>query len=108
MTWEHQMKYSMIKYQFANGTSEDWHREIQRFIAALDTDPELKGRISYRCMKNRDDSSYVHLAAAADDQVVKVLQSRDFFKAYQAKTREVAASGNVTVTPVELIAETAR
>jgi hypothetical protein len=36
------------------------------------------------------------------------LQSRDFFKAYQAKTREVAASGNVTVTPVELIAQTAR
>ncbi len=49
------MKYSMIKYQFTNGTAEDWHREIDRFIAALDSDPELKGKISYRCMKNRDD-----------------------------------------------------
>ena len=101
------MKHSMIKYQFANGAAEDWHHEVARFIAALDGDPELKGRISYRVMKNRDDPSYFHLASVMDDAAVKTLQSRDFFKAYQAKTREVAASGNVTVTPVELIAQTA-
>jgi len=100
------MKYSMIKYQFANGTTEDWHREVAQFIAALDGDPELRGRISYRCMKNRDDSGYYHLAAAADDQAIKTLQSRDFFKAYQARTRAVAG-GEVTVTPIVLIAETA-
>ena len=101
------MKYSMIKYQFANGATEDWHREVARFIAAIDGDPELKGQISYRVMKNRDDSSYSHLAGAADDAAVKTLQSRDFFRAYQARTRQVAADGNVTVTPVLLIAETA-
>jgi hypothetical protein len=101
------MKYSIIRYQFANGTPEEWHREVARFIAALDGDAELKGRISYRCMRNRDDSSYFHLAGAADDAAVKALQSRDFFKAYQDKTRGVAAGGNVTVTPIELIAETA-
>jgi len=101
------MKHFMIKYQFANGSSADWHREIARFIAAIDGDPELKGRISYRCMKNRDDSSYFHLAAAADDAAVKALQSRAFFKAYTEKTREVAAGGQVTVTPIELVAETA-
>ena len=101
------MKHFMIKYQFANGTPEEWHREIARFIAAVDSDPELKGKIGYRVMKNRDDASYFHLAAAADEQAVKTLQSRDFFKAYQAKTREVAADGNVTVTPIEVIAATA-
>ena len=51
------MKYSMIKYQFANGATEDWHREVSRFVAALDGDPDLKGRISYRVMKNRDDAT---------------------------------------------------
>jgi len=101
------MKYSMIKYQFANGTADDWHREVARFVAALDGDPELKGRIRYRVMKNRDDAGYFHLAAAADDAAVKTLQSRDFFKAYQAKTRKAAANGQVTVTPIEVIAETA-
>ena len=100
------MKYSMIRYQLANGAEEAWHREVARFIAALDGDPELKGRINYRVMKNRDDSSYFHLAGVTDDAAVKALQSRDFFKAYQARTREAAANGNVTVTPVELIAQT--
>ena len=100
------MKHFMIKYQFANGTSEEWHREVSRFIAALDGDPELRGKISYRVMKNRDDASYFHLAAAADEAAVKALQSRDFFKHYQEKTRQVAG-GEVTVTPIELIGETA-
>jgi hypothetical protein len=100
------MKHFMIKYQFANGTMEEWHREIARFISALDNDPELRGKISYRVMKNRDDASYFHLAAPADEAAVKTLQSRDFFKHYTEKTRQVAG-GEVVVTPMELIAETA-
>jgi hypothetical protein len=100
------MKHFMITYQFANGTTEAWHREIQKFISALDNDPDLKGKISYRCMKNRDDSSYMHLAAAVDQQAIKTLQARDFFKLYTDKTRQVAG-GEVVVTPIELIAETA-
>ena len=100
------MKHFMIKYQFTNGTTEEWHREIGRFIAALDNDAELKGKIIYRCLKNREDSSYYHLAAAADEQAIKTLQARDFFKHYTEKTRQVAG-GEVTVTPMEVIAETA-
>jgi hypothetical protein len=101
------MKHFMIKYRFANGASKQWHREIARFIAALDNDPELKGRIIYRCLRNRDDASYFHLASAADDAAVKTLQSRDFFKHYTEKTRQVAEGGDVVVTPIEWIAETA-
>ena len=100
------MKHFMIKYQFTNGTTEEWHREIGRFIAALDNDAELKGKIIYRCLKNRDDSSYYHLAVATDEQAIKTLQARDFFKHYTEKTRQVAG-GEVTVTPMELIAQTA-
>ena len=100
------MKHFMIKYQLANGTTEEWHREIEKFIAAINNDPELKGRIIYRCMKSRDDSSYCHLASAADEQAVKTLQQRDFFKHYTEKTRQVAAGGDVVVTPIDLIAET--
>jgi hypothetical protein len=100
------MKYSIIKYQFANGTTEEWHREVAGFIAAINNDPELNGKISYRCMKNRDDSSYFHLAGVADDAAASTLQSRDFFKVYQAKARAVAAGGHVTVTPIEVIADT--
>jgi hypothetical protein len=100
------MKHFMIQYQFANGTPEEWHREVGRFIAALDNDAELKGRIIYRCMKNRDDANYFHLASAVDDAAIKALQQRDFFKGYTERTRQVAG-GDVKVTPIELIAETA-
>jgi hypothetical protein len=100
------MKHFMIRYTRKLGTEEDWHRDIAEFIAALDGDPDLKGEISYRCMKMRDDNNYYHLAAAADEQAVKALQSKDFFKHYTEKTRAVAG-GEVTVTPMEIIAETA-
>jgi hypothetical protein len=100
------MKHFMIKYQFANGTPEQWHQEVTRFISALDNDPNLKGKILYRVMKNRDDSSYYHLATAADERAIKTLQSRDFFKHYTEKTRQVAG-GEVVVTPIELIADSA-
>jgi hypothetical protein len=99
------MKHFMITYQLRNGTTQDWHREIGRFISALNADPELAGKISYRCMKNRDDAGYFHLAAA-DEAAVKTLQQRDFFKHYTERTREVAG-GEVTVTPIELIDATA-
>jgi len=40
-----------------------------------------------------------------DEAAIKTLQSRDFFKHYTEKTRQVAG-GEVVVTPLELIAET--
>jgi hypothetical protein len=100
------MKHFMIRYTHANGAEQDWHRDIAEFIAALDGDPDLNGKISYRCMKMRDDNNYYHLAAAADEQAIKSLQAKDFFKRYTEKTRAVAG-GDVTVTPMEIIAETA-
>ena len=96
------MKHFMIKYQFKSGTTDAWHQEIGRFIKAINDDPELKGRIGYRCMKNRDDGNYFHIASVTDDAAQKTLQSRDFFKHYTEMTRKVAG-GEVTVTPIELI-----
>lgn len=100
------MKHFMIRYTRNNGAEQDWHRDIAEFISQLDGDPDLKGKITYRCMKMRDDPSYTHLAAAADEQAIKTLQSKDFFKRYTEKTRLVAG-GDVVVAPMEIIAETA-
>ena len=101
------MKHFMIRYEFKNGTTEAWHQEIGRFIKAIDDDPELKGRLSYRVLKNRDDGHYFHLASVTDEAARKALQSRDFFKHYTEMTRKVAAGGEVTVTPIEVIGATA-
>jgi hypothetical protein len=100
------MKYFLIKYRFKNGSEEDWHRNIATFISALDGDPVLRGRISYRCMKASAGPDYYHLAAAADDDAVKLLQSREFFSRYTGQT-DLVAGGDVDVVPLELIAQTA-
>lgn len=99
------MKYFMIKYRFTTGTREDWHGEIKRFIAALNADPALAGKITYRCMRRRDGDDYYHIAGTADDQATKTLQSRSFFPAYTEATKH-AAGGEVEVLPLDIIAET--
>jgi hypothetical protein len=101
------MKQFLIRYKLTNGTPDSWHQDIGKFISDLNNDPELKGRIGYRVMKNRDGSDYYHIASPADDDAVKTLQGRDFFKSYNEKTRAVAG-GEVVVSPLELIAETPR
>jgi hypothetical protein len=99
------MKRSMIKYQFKVGTEEAWQQHVAEFIAALDTDPDLKGKISYRCIKERNGTGYYHLAGTVDDAAVAALQGKKFFKRYQAETKRVGG-GEVQVLGLELVAET--
>ncbi len=100
------MKHFLIKYRFQNGSQDAWHKDIAEFISALDGDPALRGKISYRCMKTRDGSDYYHLATAVDEQAIKALQACAFFSRYTEKTK-LAAGGSVDVLPLEIIAETA-
>lgn len=100
------MKHFMIRYRFTQGTPEAWHAEIARFTAALDTDPELAGKLAYRAMKVGDGPEYCHLAAVADEAAQKALGSRAFFEKYTAETERVGG-GKVEVIPLEIVAETA-
>ena len=99
------MKRFLIKYRRQNTPQDAWHRDIAEFIAALDADPALQGKISYCWMKSRDGADYYHLATAADEQAVKALQQHPSFSRYTEKTRE-AAGGAVDVLPLEVVAET--
>jgi len=100
------MKHFLIKYRVSNGSQEDWHQEIKRFIAAIESDPALNGRISYRCMKaNNGSGDCYHLAAAEDDEAAKALQERAFFKRYADESKRVSG-GSLEVVPLAVIAET--
>jgi hypothetical protein len=100
------MRHFLIRYRRGSIGAEEWHRDIARFIAALNDDAELSGKISYRCMRIADGDEYLHAAAATDEQAVKTLQSRDFFKRYNEQTRQAAANGAVEVVKVEIVGET--
>jgi hypothetical protein len=102
------MKRSIIRYEFANGSEAEWHADIARFIAELDNDPIIAGRIAYRVTRLRNEPIYTHLTAATDDDAIKALQASAFFKKYQEATRRVAKDGKVEVSPIEVIAETKR
>jgi hypothetical protein len=99
------MKQFLIRYRRTAATAEAWHEEIKRFIAKIETDPELRGRISYRCMKVGESDEYMHIATPMDDAAVKALQNWDWFKRYTEQTR-AAAGGSVEVLPLEIVAET--
>jgi hypothetical protein len=102
------MKRFLITYTYRldSSSKEEWHRHVGQFISALDTDPELKGRIRYRCMKARDSEDYYHLAETLDDEAGKELQKKAFFTFYTDETKRVAG-GKVVVLPLDTIAETA-
>jgi hypothetical protein len=102
------MKHSIIRYEFANGSEAEWRAEIARFIAELDNDPIIAGRIAYRVTKAGNGPAYTHLTAATDDDAVKALQASAFFKHYQEAIRRVARDGKVDVTGIEVLAETRR
>lgn len=101
------MKRFLISYKFSLDPEAEaaWHRRVGEFIAAIEGDPELAGRISYRCMKVKDGASYYHLAEAADDAAIQTLQQRAFFRSYTEETKRVAG-GEVTVSSIETLAET--
>jgi hypothetical protein len=103
--WGRFMKSFLIRYRLQNASPEAWHKDIAEFIAALDSDPALQGKISYRCMKIGNSADYLHIATAVDGHAVKALQQSAFFSSYTEKTRKVAA-GAVDVVPIEIVAET--
>jgi hypothetical protein len=100
------MKHFMIKYSLKEGSREAWHDAIAQFIAALESDPAVRGKIAYRCMQAKNSAEYFHLAAAADDAAIKALQANAFFARYTDETKRISG-GTVEVVPLDIIAETA-
>jgi hypothetical protein len=100
------MKHFLIKYRFKDGSEAAWRERIGQFIAAIEADATLNGRISYRCMKaGAGSGEYYHFAATSDDEAAKALQSREFFKTYTEEVKRVS-DGTLEVLPLAIIAET--
>jgi quinol monooxygenase YgiN len=100
------MKQFLITYRLKDGMEQQRREEIDAFVAAIDADPVLRGNLSYRSLKVSGRPEYYHFAEAADEATVKALQSREFFSRYTEQT-ERSADGEVEVSPLEVIAETA-
>jgi hypothetical protein len=98
------MKHFLIRYHFTGDSEAEWQAAIARFIADLEGDAELGGKIAYRAMRSAD-GDYFHLASPVDEAAVKALGERPFFERYTALT-ERAGGGEVSVVPLDVVAET--
>jgi hypothetical protein len=99
------MPQSIIVYTLKNGAREDWHRQVEAMVTRMNADPDLKGRIAYRVLRQRNGDRYWHVASAIDEAALKALQGKDYFRSYQASTREVSG-GTIDVVGTETVAET--
>jgi hypothetical protein len=98
------MKFFLITFERKADESE-LHPEIQKFVEALNRDPELAPKIAYRSMKTKA-GRYYHIAAA-EDGAADILGKRDYFKHYTEQTKRLSG-GTVETFPLELVAETTR
>ncbi len=98
------VKHVLIRYHLDQGSMADWHRDIEMFIACLESDPELREKITYRAMRTPD-NDYYHMATAVDQDAADLLAERAYFEYYTGRTSQVSA-GQVSVIPLEVVAET--
>src|SRR5271169_2372681 len=88
LQWGCFMKSFLIRYRLQNASPEAWHKDVAEFIAALDSDPALQGKISYRCMKIGNSADYMHIATAADDPAVKGAATKCIFLELRGKNQK--------------------
>lgn len=88
-----------IRYEF-NGDEAIWEATIARFIDAVNADPEIGGKFSYRVMKAREGKTRVHWGQWDVPETVQILQSREYFKEFAAVLKGFAGD---TLSPVPLV-----
>ncbi|MBT7664936.1 MAG: hypothetical protein HN608_08420, partial [Rhodospirillaceae bacterium] len=95
----------LIQYDY-DGDEGPWLAAAEEFVAAIDADPALHGKFSYRVNVAPDGVGRVHVGEWDSEETLSHLQSQDFFKTFAAKIGEFSGSGP-NATRLSLAAETA-
>ena len=95
----------LIQYNY-DGDEGAWMAAVEEFTAAIDADPALAGKFSYRVNIAADGVGRVHVGRWDAEETVAHLQGQDFFKRFAAKIGEFAG-GAPNATRLRLAAETA-
>ena len=94
-----------IRYEFS-GDEDKWEAAIRGFIAAIDADPEVSGRFTYRVNKAKEGNMRVHWGSWDRPETVATLQSRDYFKSFAAELQAMAGE-SLSAVPLTEWAQTA-
>ena len=91
----------LIQYDY-DGDEGEWMAACEAFVSAIDADPRLKGKFSYRINKSADGVGRVHVGSWDTEETVKHLQSQDFFKAFAAKVETRTLQGEPTHASIRI------
>ncbi len=95
----------LIQYNY-DGEEAPWLAAVEAFIAAVDGDPALAGKFSYRVNVASDGVGRVHVGQWDSEETLAHLQSQEFFKTFAGKIGEFSGGGP-NASRMRLAAETA-
>jgi hypothetical protein len=79
----------IIQYQYS-GDEAAWEKATRDFVAALEADRELEGGFMYMVSKANESDTRTHVGRWRDDETLKLMQSRDYFKSFAGILKEMA------------------
>lgn len=79
----------VIQYQYS-GDEAAWEKATSDFVAALEADSQLDGGFHYMVTKSREGDTRTHIGRWRDDETLKLMQSRDYFKTFAGILKEMA------------------
>lgn len=95
------MRAITIRYKFS-GPEDAWLKMVGDFIAAIDADPEVTGRFTYQVTTADDRETRVHWGRWDSRETLQKVQSRDYFKAFTSRLRELAGQPDSLASDVVL------
>jgi quinol monooxygenase YgiN len=90
-----------LRYKFS-GPEDEWRKMAGDFIAAVDADAEVAGKFTYQVSVADDRETRIHWGRWDSQETLQKLQSRDYFKAFAARVKELAGQTDSLATNVVL------
>ena len=98
------MRSITISYKFG-GPEGEWRKMVGDFIAAIDGDPEVAGKITYQVATADDRETRIHWGRWDNQDTLRTMQSRDYFKTFAERLRELTG-GQQNVMASDVILKT--
>jgi hypothetical protein len=95
------MRTITIRYKFS-GPEDQWRVVVGDYIAALDGDPDVAGKFTYQVATADDRETRTHWGRWDSQETLKTMQSRDYFKTFTSRLRELVGQTEATAADVVL------
>ena len=79
----------VIRYRYS-GDEAEWEKATGDFVAAVEADGELNGGFMYIVSKARESDNRTHIGRWRDEETLKLMQSREYFKTFAALLKQMA------------------